>query len=505
MHMRKQINTLRKRLVPILTSLGLMFGTTAAITVASVAIAPTAQADTGGYPWANAPCEFSSAGGASCEDPDQTDYPGDAYDWYEHNGSAFSGSLCWYGTNSECFDPWGYEYRNCTSFVAWKLTSQGISNSAVENLGNGGDWYENAPANERSSTPAAGDAAVQTPTGSNQYGHVAYVDSVSGNEITVEEYNYGEDGAWDERTGTPANLGFSEFVDFGLDPGGSSVPPITPTDNDLHLSALGTNGEVYELDQTSPGTWSPNWTTIGGEVLSTSITTTPDDLLHIAAVGTNDDIYITDQQPNGQWSGWSEVSAQVTQVALAATSDGKLHLSALGTNGEVYELDQTSPGTWSPNWTTIGGDVTSVSMTVTPQDEKLHIASVGTDGNIYVVDQSASTGLWGSWNKVSAEATQVAIASTPEGKLHIAALGTNGSVYELDQVSTGGAWSANWTTITADVASVSMISTGDGKLHIASKGTDGNIYTVDQSASTGAWGSWNEVSAQVEQMAIGAT
>lgn len=34
-------------------------------------------------------------------------------------------------------DPWRYYLRNCTSFVAWKLTSLGGPASKVEDLGNG--------------------------------------------------------------------------------------------------------------------------------------------------------------------------------------------------------------------------------------------------------------------------------------------------------------------------------------------------------------------------------
>jgi len=247
----------------------------------SISVAVPAFADTGGYPYYNAPCEFGSAGGSSCENPDQTDYPGDEYDWYENNGNPFSGSLCWYGTNSECFDPWGYEYRNCTSFVAWKLTDLGVSASKVKGLGNGGDWYNNAPSSERSLTPAAGDAAVQPGTSSNPFGHVAYVDSVSGSNITIEEYNYAGTGAWDTRTGTPSALGFSEFVNFGLNPSGGDSssdlrqfyvsngswtsfdvtsatgvsvagdPAVDPNSGEY---ARGTNGDLYQF-YVSNGAW----------------------------------------------------------------------------------------------------------------------------------------------------------------------------------------------------------------------------------------------------------
>jgi surface antigen len=118
-------------------------------------------------------------------------------------------------------DPWGYALRNCTSYVAWKLASLGVSPAEFEGLGNGGQWYSNSPKSRRTTKPAYGDAAVQPPTKSNPYGHVAFVESVNGNlsdggTITVSEYNDAQYGAGDERTGTPAQLGFTEFVTFGV-------------------------------------------------------------------------------------------------------------------------------------------------------------------------------------------------------------------------------------------------------------------------------------------------
>lgn len=114
-------------------------------------------------------------------------------------------------------DPWGYSLRNCTSYVAWRLATLGIDPHEFEGLGNGGDWYAKSPPSRRSTEPAVGDAAVQPPTESNKFGHVAFVESVnSGGTITVSEYNYNENGAGDERTGTPAQLDLTDFVDFGV-------------------------------------------------------------------------------------------------------------------------------------------------------------------------------------------------------------------------------------------------------------------------------------------------
>lgn len=441
-------------------------------------VAPTpAHAETGGYP--------------------DTDASGCGY-------SAWCKSGLWYSGRS-------YGYRNCTDFVAWKLQSLGVPNSKTTGLGHGGEWAAKAAGRSGvtvNTSPAYGAAAVKVSTTSDQYGHVAFVSSVNpGGTITVLEYNWvvngTPDGLYHTRTGTPAALGFTKFVHFAL----SSTPP-TSANNNLQVSTVGTDGKVYTKGQTSPGTWSPNWTTINASgVQETAIATTPHDgRQHIAALGGDGNIYISDQQSNGSWSGWSQVVAAVTDIALTATPEGKLHLATVGTNGKVYVLSQVNTGgPWSPNWVTIDANVADVSLTASPVNGKLHIAALGGDSSIYVVSQSATTGQWGGWNYVEAQVVQVAIRATPEGKLHLAAAGTNGKVYVKDEINTGGPWSPNWQTIEAsDINNVSMTSTSNGKLHIASKGGDGKIYVVSQSPANSAWGGWSQVEAIVNQVAINA-
>lgn len=174
--------------------------------MAETATEPTAAAaDTLGYPDANMPCEHAPYNvTGNCTN----------YDWGPKHTEA-------YDDPSE-YSSRGYSYRNCTDYTAWRLESVGIPDSQVRGLGNGGQWYANAPASERSLTPRAWDAAVAP----GNPGHVAFVDSVNNDgTITISEYNYAGTGMGDSRTGTPQALGFSEFVDFGLHPqtsGGSA-------------------------------------------------------------------------------------------------------------------------------------------------------------------------------------------------------------------------------------------------------------------------------------------
>lgn len=76
-----------------------------------------------------------------------------------------------------------YAWGNCTWYVASRR-------SLPPFLGNARDWYYNAQYSGYSvgSTPAPGAIAW---SGAGYYGHVAYVESVSGGMVTVSEMNYG--------------------------------------------------------------------------------------------------------------------------------------------------------------------------------------------------------------------------------------------------------------------------------------------------------------------------
>ncbi len=82
----------------------------------------------------------------------------------------------------------GYSYGYCTYYVAGR---RGVPS----NWGNASQWYYNAIASGYAvgSAPRAG-AIAQTSGGWGGYGHVAYVENVSGGMVTVSEMNY--NGGW---------------------------------------------------------------------------------------------------------------------------------------------------------------------------------------------------------------------------------------------------------------------------------------------------------------------
>ena len=156
---------------------------TALAAVGVVGVAGTAEADTGGYPYAS----------------------------YNGPGTNPAGSY-WTDSSGNPNSPYGYVYRNCTDFDAWKLaTANGFN--LPHGIGNAANWgvWAQQHGYVVNNTPAPGAVAwwgaYTLDQGFNvrEYGHVAWVASVNSNgSANIQEYNKYvngvPDGAFHTRT-----------------------------------------------------------------------------------------------------------------------------------------------------------------------------------------------------------------------------------------------------------------------------------------------------------------
>lgn len=96
----------------------------------------------------------------------------------------------------------GYAYGYCTYYV-------GLRRSVPGGWGNANTWYYNAQASgfRVGSVPVPGAIAW---TGSGYYGHVAYVESVSGNSVTISEMNY--NGGWNRVTSRTVSASSFRYI-----------------------------------------------------------------------------------------------------------------------------------------------------------------------------------------------------------------------------------------------------------------------------------------------------
>ena len=131
------------------------------------------------------------------------------------NGSIARGDdyPVYYKNGSQEIDQWRMYSRQCTSFAAFRLSNvNGFEIPAA--YGNANEWgYRARREGYRvDNRPAIGSIAWST---AGIYGHVAWVSNVIGDEIEIEEYNYGIRESYNKRV-VKANTmtGFIHFKDL---------------------------------------------------------------------------------------------------------------------------------------------------------------------------------------------------------------------------------------------------------------------------------------------------
>ncbi len=150
---------------------------------------PTGTPGGGGYKYGDARCVW----------PGYADPPCREYDWGYPNASG----------NRQIYDEWSYGYRNCTSWVAFKLDQDG--KRGFTGLGHATNWDNNVPQSWVSVGSGAkpGDAAIRE---GYPYGHVMYVEAVQGDYVIVSDYNAGGDGYY--RIGAKVAQSNLKFITF---------------------------------------------------------------------------------------------------------------------------------------------------------------------------------------------------------------------------------------------------------------------------------------------------
>ncbi len=418
-----------------------------------------------GYPWAGAPCEFGTSGGVSCANPQNP--KGDLYDWGEYDAK-------------QVFHPYtsrGYEYRNCTDYVAWKEANAGVA--VPNNWYNGGQWYDNAPANEKSSSPAPWDAAVQPPTKSSPDGHAAFVESVNsvdptdpdGDNITVSEYNYDGKGDGDTRTGKASDMGFTEFVDFGKHPLAAAIPP--NPNNDLQM-LLTTSSAVYAKTSNGNGGWNIE----SNDNTVTQIATDGGVQMALASDG---EVWARSADTTSGTGAWTKESDAGTAVQIAVSSTGVQMVRAI--DNEVWAKQNIG----YDGWTGEASAGTAASIAAGGDTQML----ITGDGTVY-----AKKGIGaGGWHQETASGAGAKIAASSTGVQMVQA--TDGEVWaKQDDVNYGG-----WTGEASPGTAASIAAGGNIQMLVTVNGivyarngvgvnewqqeTDPNVGTVAVVSSNG--------------------
>ncbi|USN96350.1 MAG: hypothetical protein H6797_04720 [Candidatus Nomurabacteria bacterium] len=115
--------------------------------------------------------------------------------WSGNQGCGGGGGYPYCGGQDTYADPWGLYNRECVSYVAWALSAR--FHKYVGNFngqGNAGQWTYSAPAYSGAfqvGSPQPGDAVILPATYPfSPIGHAMIVESVSGDNVFVSQYNF---------------------------------------------------------------------------------------------------------------------------------------------------------------------------------------------------------------------------------------------------------------------------------------------------------------------------
>lgn len=386
-----------------------------------------------------------------------------------------------WSVNGSLGDPWGFVWRNCTSFVAWRMQERnrmaGFSNSfGGQHWGNAEHWDDAARAlgYRVDSVPAIG-AVAQTDAG--RVGHVAWVSAIGPGTVTIEEYNHSLPGGYGTRTVPVGDFRYLHLDDVAPSPLVGSDRPVVSVPDGLGESWTARVDDGGTLRVAHPGrrarvvgprgAFSPvvapaltldrrgrPWvaaTTRTGTVLAGTTrgarfalraigtaapTSSPALALSrtgrpvVAAVSTVGTLVTRRFTERGRWSrpvrvGGPGAWATHTAPVLGADATGRTWLVAVGAGGATYAK-------WLENGRLVrlsgpAGSVTSTpALSVSTGTTRLH--QVGTDGRLTVRTLrgrrwSRPSALGGDWSPYSSPAV-----SEVAGRLVVAAVDRAGTL-----------------------------------------------------------------------------
>ncbi len=420
--------------------------------------------------------------------------------------------------NGSAADPWGFILRNCTSFVAWRLThDNGMADFHNRmrggHFGDAKQWDENAFSLGYlvDDVPAIG-AVAQTDAGT--YGHVAYVTAIGKDTVTVEEYNHVTRGGYSVRTVPTSDFRYLHLRDVAPAPYVGSARPAVTTTDDAGTAWTATVGRRLVVSDDAgrrkafggPGSWSPT--------ASPAIAVDSRGRAWVAGVRRDGTLMAARTRRNGGWTDLrtvdrTEVSRRSTPVLVRDAAD-RMRLFAVAQRGHLVEW-RTQPGrtAWDQrarvgrrhSW------ATGVSPSVTQDHhDRLWLSGVTPEGAL-LVTRSTRDGhgwqlpldvewrMWSGWSSPT-------LATDGEGRVWLHAVTANGQLWshhtDRDARDLGraehvpGFWSP-WSSPASAVAE-------DGRVWVAATTLRGGLEVASTSRDTArlrgfvpASGSWSEV------------
>jgi len=448
------------------------------------------DASTGDYPWADAaPLNVATYdyGYKTCP----TDAPDCMTKKYVKDGTA-------YGQ----YDPWKYYFRNCTSYVAWRLAQE--FGADARDMENATKWDNHATDKKWTvdHTPEVGDIAQFEGDDKDQYnhpGHVAFVEEIgtgtNAGKVRVAEYNQDGKGNFAASRWVGADnyidVNGPNPADFTLKIGSFTSSPTTSPSPVTAISTqqIGSSEHVYWA--TADGKLRETWFSPGQGVFTNLIMTFGHKIMALSSEYTPGDmtqhVYSGDDQgviretwfspTSGGYHTWEAYDADGAILSMSSRVDagGTQHVYWGSDNGQVKET-WFNPSQGAHTWEIAHSNSPVYGLTDQYTGDGVeHVYWGNTEGRLH---ESFFRPGWGPFTNVMAQFPQpvssLSSQTTPDGAQHVFSGSNDGKVRETwFNTGTGyHTWEAG--VFGSAVHAVASQYTADGNEHIYS-GTDDRV------------------------------
>ena len=296
---------------------------------------------------------------------------------------------------------------------------------------------------------------------------------------------------WELCDWTPLHLGWGR----GWESLGGRVVP-TPAmaanaDGRLEVFAVGTDGGLWQVFQTTPnGGWGP-WVRLGGSRMrSPAVGANADGRLALFGAGAQGALRHTAQTaPNNGWSGLVSLGGRIVgTTAVGRNADGRLEIFAVGNDGAMWQKFQTSPnGGWG-GWRRLGGSGLRAPAVGVNADGRLEVFAVAGGGRLWHVWQSAPNNGWSGGEFLAGTGLRTpAVGVNADGRLEVFAVAGGGRLWHVWQSVPNNGWSAGELLDGGGMRSPAVGTQPDGRLVVVAIGGDGRLRFRRQAAPNGGW------------------
>ncbi|WP_194892811.1 glycoside hydrolase family 27 protein [Catenulispora pinisilvae] len=254
------------------------------------------------------------------------------------------------------------------------------------------------------------------------------------------------------------------------------------SDTDSHLFARGGDGALWEQSTTSSGSWSGDWTSLGGPV-GDQIVGQPaayaasDGSLDLFVLGTDSQVYRR-TSAGGSWGGWTALGGHLADApTVAYTGPSAWTLTGTGTDGQIWTL--TASGAWNAIGTPSGLSVYGRPSAVT-DGTTTYVAIRANDDSVWL-DTSTADGRWSGWTGLGGTVSASPTLLATLGRVYLFVRASDYTAWENNLTS--GSWSG-WfkrSEFTSDTfnGAFGAAAGDDGHAEIAYRGIDAHVHTIE--------------------------